>query len=195
MAELRSLLGDSIDLETRSPRMSERERPPRFNVLQQCSPAPGLSLRESAKKLPVCQTAPWPNARRRVRTRSAYESASRASPRGRNTVGVVFADSERDSQVALAPVGAPSGLRLRGKEPRRRLPIELGTEVATIGRDRPCRATRDRRAAGRGAIRVAWRSLHGCPVDRKHFSDFAMRAALPRKFRAAKDSTGCRERN
>jgi hypothetical protein len=30
---------------------------------------------------------------------------------------VVFADSEKRSQVAKAPVGAPSGLRLRGKEP------------------------------------------------------------------------------
>jgi hypothetical protein len=69
-------------------------------------------------------------------------------------------------------VGAPSGLRLRGKEPYRRLPIEFAYEVAIIFRDRKQPATRNRRAAGRGAMEFALRALHGCPVDRKHFSHF-----------------------
>jgi hypothetical protein len=65
-------------------------------------------------------------------------------------------------------VGAPSGLRLRGKEPWRRLPIELGHEVTIISRDGPWPATQDRRAAGRGAVRAeVWR---GYSVDREHFS-------------------------
>jgi hypothetical protein len=41
---------------------------------------------------------------------------SRALPRGRNTVGW-FMPTLSDNSGGLAPVGAPSGLRLRGKEP------------------------------------------------------------------------------
>jgi len=49
--------------------------------------------------------------------RASARIRSRASPRGRNTVLGGFRRLWERSQVAKAPVGAPSGLRLRGQEP------------------------------------------------------------------------------
>lgn len=51
-----------------------------------------------------------------VHTRDAYESVSRHKHRGRNTV-LRFWPTLKGFQVAWLLVGAPSGLRLRGKEP------------------------------------------------------------------------------
>jgi hypothetical protein len=48
--------------------------------------------------------------------RTSARIRSRALPRGRNTVGW-FSPTLREISDGLAPVGAPSGLRLRGKEP------------------------------------------------------------------------------
>ena len=71
----------------------------------------------------------------------------------------------------------------RDKEPYRRLPIEFGREVAIIFRDRKQPATRNRRAAGRGAMEFALRALHGCPEYRKHFSHFTKRMRqMPRNI-------------
>jgi hypothetical protein len=51
-------------------------------------------------------------------------------PRGRNTVLRDCWPTLMRIQVAWLLVGAPSGLRLRGEEPGKALPIEFGREVA-----------------------------------------------------------------
>ena len=53
-------------------------------------------------------------------------------PRGRNTVLRDFWPTLKVFQVAWLLVGAPSGLRLRGQEPPKALPIEFGREVAVF---------------------------------------------------------------
>src|SRR5688572_25267766 len=114
---------------------------------------------------PNCQTASWPNERRRgsyARRTNPYRGLE---PRGRNTVLRVCWPTLKVFQVAWLLVGAPSGLRLRGEEPEKALPIEFGREVAVF-RDGSGPATQDRRAAGRGAFRAL--SIHGGSVDREH---------------------------
>ena len=93
------------------------------------------------------------------------------SGRGRylavGVLGGVFSPTLSGFSGGLAPLGAPSGFRLRGKEPFRRLPSGFGPKIAIIFRDQGP-AIRGQRAAEHGANGRAMRSLYGCSVDREH---------------------------
>lgn len=151
----------TLDIANTSPRVG-REQAPRTEELGAHCNARVRALNEfmSVKQRPGRTSGAG------VHTRRAYES-------GR---GLHLADGTLLG-VEKAPSGAPSGLRLRGEEPQRRLRIESGLQIAMMFRERPRPATRDRRAAARGAIEIALRALHGCSVDRKHFSLCEFRAA------------------
>jgi hypothetical protein len=93
--QLRAL---TLDSASTSPRVG-RVRVPRIWRLQRAMRSQGESPDESL----IVKQRPGRTCGAGVHTRSAYESVSRASPRGRNTVWVVFADAERDLRLARLP--------------------------------------------------------------------------------------------
>jgi hypothetical protein len=142
---------------------------------------------------PDCQTAAWPSVRRRGRYAGAHESIEGLYLADRTLFGW-FGQlmRSRGSPVAQAPVGAPSGLRRRGRSPSGGYCIRYWAGTALVSRQRGAPRRAQQPIDGQPtAARLNSRSATCLAVSwmKGILNDAVVNTAGPRSLNGAKNST------